>query len=93
LVLVTAGMAVTVHSIGFAILAGFLFATLFTLPMAIASFKGVHDDARQLLNRAAKGSPYLTAVLLFGTALFLLIPSLDLGRDWYRVSGWFCVQL
>ncbi len=81
LVIVTAGMAITVGSIGLAILAGFLFATLFTLPMVIATFKGVHDDARQLLNRAARGSPYLTAILLIGTALFLLIPSLDINTE------------
>ncbi len=84
LVIVTAGMAVTVGSVGFALLAGFLFATLFTLPMVIATFKGVHDDARQLLNRAAKGSPYLTAVLLFGTALILLVPSLDINAETLR---------
>lgn len=77
-VVVTAGMAITVDSIGFAVLAGFLFATLFTLPMVITSYKGVHEDAKQLLNRAAKGSPYLRAVLLLGTALYLLIPSLDI---------------
>lgn len=81
LVLVTAGMAVTVSSIGFAILAGFLFATLFTLPMVFASYRGVHSDAKQFLNRAAKGTPYLTAVLLFGTALYLLIPSLDINVE------------
>jgi len=84
LVIVTGGMAVSVGSIGFAVLAGTLFATLFTLPMIIASFKGVDDDARQLLNRTAKGSPYLTAVLLFGTALFLLIPALDINAAMFK---------
>ena len=79
LVIVTAGMAVTVGSLSFAALAGFLFASLFTLPMVIASYKGVHDDAKQLLNHAAKGSPYLTAVLLIGTAIALLIPALDIN--------------
>jgi len=81
LVIVTAGMAVTVGSIGFAMLAGGLFASLFTLPIVIATYKGVHEDARQLLNRAAKGSPYLTAVLLFGTALILLVPLLDINAE------------
>jgi len=81
LVIVTAGIVVTVHSLSYAILAGFLFASLFTLPMVIASYKGIHNDARQLLSRAAKGSPYLTAVLLFGTALYLLIPSLDINAE------------
>jgi len=79
LVIVTAGMAVTVGSLSIAALAGFLFASLFTLPMVIASYKGISSNAKDLLNHAAKGSPYLTAVLLIGMALFLLIPSLDVN--------------
>jgi cytochrome c-type biogenesis protein len=92
LVLVTAGMAVTVSSITFAVLAGFLFASLFTLPMVITSYKGVHDDAKQLLNHAAKGSPYLTAVLLIGTAIILLIPALDINvatlKETLQTQSW-----
>ncbi len=92
LVIVTAGMAVTVGSLSFAALAGFLFASLFTLPMVIASYKGVHDDAKQLLNRAAKGSPYLTAVLLIGTAIALLIPALDINavtlKETLQTQSW-----
>jgi len=92
LIVVTAGMAITVDSIGIAILAGFLFATLFTLPMVIATFKGVNEDARQLLNRAAKGSPYLTAVLLFSTAIYLLIPALDINsqmlKETLQTASW-----
>ena len=92
LVLVIAGMAITVDSTGFAILAGFLFATLFTLPMVVVTFKGVHSDARQLLNRAAKGSPYLTAVLLLGTALYLIIPALDINaqmlKETLQTASW-----
>ena len=92
LVLVIAGMAITVDSTGFAILAGFLFATLFTLPMVVVTFKGVHSDARQLLNRAAKGSPYLTAVLLLGTALYLVIPALDINaqmlKETLQTASW-----
>lgn len=84
LVIVTAGMAVTVGSIELAVLAGVLFASMFTLPMVIASYKGVHEDARQLLNRTAKGSPYLTAVLLTGTALFLLVPALDINAGMFK---------
>ena len=76
LVVIVAGMAATVDSVAFAALAGLLFATLFTLPMVVAASSGVHEDGQQLLQRAAKGSPYLTAALLIGTALFLLIPSL-----------------
>jgi len=79
LVIVTAGMAVTLGSVFFAAVAGLLFASLFTLPMVIATYKGVHDDAKQLLNHAAKGSPYLTAVLLLGLAVVLLLPALDIN--------------
>ena len=92
LVIVTAGMAVTVGSLSFAALAGFLFASLFTFPMVIASYKGVHDDAKQLLNHAAKGSPYLTAVLLIGTAIALLIPALDINavtlKETLQTQSW-----
>ncbi len=79
LIVVVAGMAITVDSLAFAALAGVLFATLFTLPMVFATVKGVHGDGRDLLQHAAKGSPYLTAVLLLGTALYLLVPSLDIN--------------
>lgn len=92
LVVVTAGMAITVGSIGFAAVAGLLFASWFTLPMVVASYKGIHEDARQLLNRAAKGSPYLTAVLLLGTALYLIIPALDINvqmlKETLQTASW-----
>ena len=92
LVLVTAGMAVVVGSMGFAALAGFLFASFFTLPMFIASYKGVNEDTKQLLNHAAKGSPYLTAVLLIGAALVLLIPVLDINivtlKETLQTQSW-----
>lgn len=79
LIAVTIGMAVTVDSLAFAVLAGFLFATLFTLPLWLTSYKGVHNNsARQLLNLAAKSSPYLTAILLLSMALYLL-PTLDIS--------------
>ncbi len=86
LIMVTAGMAVTVNSIGYAVIAALLFASLFTLPMVIAAYKGMHSDGQQLLNRAAKGSPYLTAVLLFGTALFLLVPSMDINSEMLKTT-------
>jgi len=86
LIIVTTGMAITVNSIGFAILAAVLFSSLFTLPMIIAAYKGIHSDAQQLLNRAAKGSPYLTAMLLIATALFLLIPSMDINTDTLKAT-------
>ena len=84
LVAVTAGMAVTLGSIKFAIIAGLLFSTFFSLPMVLASFKGIDESARELLNKTAKGSPYLTAVLLLGTALFLLVPSMEINIETFK---------
>lgn len=81
LIIVVAGMAITVDSYHFAALAGLLFATLFTMPLVIASYRGIHEDGRDLLNRAAKVSPYLTAVLLMTLSLYLLIPSIDVSSD------------
>lgn len=86
LLLVMAGLAMTVDSVGFAALAGLLFATLFTAPMVVTAFKGIHADGRELLNRAARGSPYLTAVLLVGAALYLLVPALDVSADTLKMS-------
>lgn len=77
LVVIVAGMAITLDSPAFAALAGLLFATLFTLPMAVTAFTGIHKDGQQLLQRAAMGSPWLTAALLTGTAVVLLMPSLE----------------
>lgn len=84
LVLVTAGMAVTVGSIEFAILSAILFSSFFTLPMVLASFKGINDSTKEILNRTAKGSPYLTAVLLLSTALFLLVPSMEINIENFK---------
>ena len=84
LVVVTAGMAVTLGSITFAIIAGLLFATFFSLPMVFASFKGIDESAKELLNKTAKGSPYLTAILLLGTALFLLVPSMEINIEDFK---------
>ncbi len=84
LVVVLIGIAITVDSLAFAALAGLLFASLFTLPMVFASVKGIHADGRDLLQRAARGSPFLTATLLLGLALYLLIPALNIDADTLR---------
>ncbi len=62
-----------------AILAGVLFASGFSLPMAVAAYRGIHAEGQDFLQHAAKGSPYLTAILLFGVALYLLVPEFDLS--------------
>ncbi len=86
LFMVVTGLAVTLDSAPFAALAGVLFATLFTAPMVVTSLKGVPADRRDFLNRAATGSPYLTAILLLGAALYLLLPSLEVSADLLKDS-------
>ena len=86
LVVIIIGLAITVDSLPFAIAAGVLFASLFTLPMVVSSFKGVHEDGRELLNRAAKGAPWLTATLLLGAALYLLVPMLDISDETLKAT-------
>jgi len=86
LVVVVTGISITVDSVFYAATAGLLFASLFTLPMIITTLKGLHNDSLDFLNRAAKGSPYLTAILLFGIAVYLLIPSLDINTNTFKSS-------
>ena len=83
---VVAGIAATVDSVVFAALAGLLFGSLFTLPMVVTARLGIHKDSRELLNRAAQGSPYLTAVLLLGAALYLLVPSLGVDTEMLKAT-------
>jgi len=77
LFVITAGVAISVDSLWLASIAGLLFAGLFTLPMAIASWKGIHADGQQLLSKAAQVSTVLTAVVLYGVAIMLLLPEFD----------------
>ena len=84
LIIIVVGMSITLDSIVYAAVAGLVFASLFTAPMVIASAKGLDENSLELLNRAAKGSPYLTAVLLFGLALFLLVPSLEINMAEFK---------
>ncbi len=79
LLVVVGALAVTLDSIPAAMLAGLIFATLFTAPLAWAAISGVDDDLLNLLNRTATGSPYFSAVMLFGAALVLLALQVDLS--------------
>lgn len=54
-----------------AILAGGVFALMFTLPTVWGSAYGLGADARAFLAKAASFSPYLTTVLLWGAAFFI----------------------
>jgi len=81
LIIVIAGMSITLNSPGVAAISGVLFSSLFTLPMAFASYRGLNKNTLDLLSQAASRSSYLTAILLLALALYLLLPSLDINID------------
>lgn len=81
LFIIIAGLALTNNSLWYTAVAGFLFASVFTLPMMITAITGISVTGRELLQRAATAAPYLTAVLLFGAALALILPQVDLSTD------------
>ncbi len=84
LFLIVTGMSIQVGSVIFAILAGLLFSSLFTLPVMIFSLRGMKDQ--HLLDQLARSTPFFTAGLLYVSALVLLLPSFDLSESVLRVS-------
>jgi len=78
LYVIIVSIAITVDSLWMASVAGLLFAGLFTLPLAITTWKGLHADGQQLLTKAAQVSTVLTALLLYGAAIMLLLPEFDI---------------
>ena len=86
LFVIVLGWALTVDSVALAALAGLLFATAFAAPMAVAALRGIHEDGRDLLERAAVTTPWITAALLYGAALWLLARGLDLGPEALRAA-------
>ncbi len=74
-------LVVSVNSLTLAIISALLFATLFSVPVLVAAVTGINESGKDFLNKAANGTPYLTAVLLFSAAVYLLYPELDLNRQ------------
>ncbi len=78
---VITGLSVTVHSIQFAVFAGLLFSGFFTLPTALVIFMGVSFSGKSLLERSARFTPFLTAFLFIGGAVFSFAPQIDLSMQ------------
>ncbi len=72
LFVIVLGMAATLDSYALAAAGGVLFASLFTVPTALAALTGLSDGGRRFLNGAARATPYATAGLLYGAAVNLL---------------------
>jgi len=64
-----------------AIISALLFSTLFSLPVLVAAMAGINGSGKDFLSKAANGAPYLTAILLFGAAFYLLLPEFNLDRQ------------
>jgi len=74
-------LVVSVNSFALSITAAVLFATLFSVPIFIAATTGINESGRDFLSKAASGTPYLTAVLLFAAASYLILPEVDLSKQ------------
>jgi cytochrome c-type biogenesis protein len=74
-------LAISVDSLTLTIVSALVFATLFTLPIVVAVFAGINDSGKDFLGKAANGTPYLTAILLFAAAAYLMFPEIDLSRQ------------
>jgi cytochrome c-type biogenesis protein len=53
--------------------AGALFAIFFTLPSAVLAFVGFTAASQRLLSHSARATSYLTAALLYGGAVYVLV--------------------
>lgn len=84
LFLIVTGISIQVDSVVFAILAGLLFSSLFTLPVMISSIRGIKDQ--RLLEQLARSTPFFTAGLLYISALLLLLPGFDLSESALTVT-------
>lgn len=65
-------LAITLDSFTAAIAAGLLFAAFFTLPTAVTAYAGVSECGRRFLHVTALTTAYLTALLFYGVAVYLL---------------------
>jgi len=79
-------LSASVHSVSFAILAALLFSLFFTLPIVVATWRGISDSGADFLAKAAHGAPYLTAILLVIIATYLSFPSLSLSDYQLKTS-------
>ncbi len=79
-------LVVSVNSLPMAIYSALLFATLFNVPILIAAITGINESGKDFLSKAANGTPYLTAVLLFSATAYLLLPEINLDRQSLEVT-------
>jgi len=74
-------LVASVNSLSLAITAALLFSSLFSLPVLVAAVTGINESGRDFLGKAANATPYLTAILLYSAAVFLIIPDVNLDKQ------------
>ena len=72
LFIIVLGVTITLDSYPLAIMGGLLFAGLFTLPTAVTSVTGLSAAGQRFLKVSALATPYITAALMYGAAIYLL---------------------
>ena len=72
LFVIVLGLSVTLDSYPLAVAGGLLFAGLFTLPTAVTVVTGLSAAGQRFLKASAFATPYITGVLLYGAAAYLL---------------------
>ena len=72
LFIIVLGITITLDSYALAVMGGLLFAGLFTLPTAVTSVTGLSGAGQRFLKVAALTTPYITAALMVGAAIYLL---------------------
>jgi len=73
-------LVVATDSLQLAVIAALIFASLFSLPILVTSFSGINESGKDFFSKAANGTPYLTAVLLFGAAIYIMLPEIGLDK-------------
>lgn len=73
LFVILVALSVTLNSATAAVAAGLLFAAFFTLPTAVTAYTGLSESGRRFLHVTALTTAYLTALLLYGAAAYLLL--------------------
>ncbi len=79
-------LVASVNSLSLAIAAAILFSSLFSLPVLIAAITGINESGKDFLGKAANATPYLTAMLLFSAAIYLIFPEVDLDRQYLEAT-------
>ena len=90
-------LVIRLNAVPVAILAGFVFATFFTLPILVTTLTGIGDKGKTFLSTAANVSTHVTAFLLLAAALYLIYPVVDISdfalENTFKQASWAGIGL